>query len=311
MGAVLKSGSWPLAVGHWRRTILPAAAFLSFVLLIVDTLPARAQEEATTHLDPATGAIELPDAGPQPPYPQAHLWRPLALEQWQVELVVDGRMSLDTGTVAHPSDVIFGASLGVIDQLQATVNLDLRAARAPNAANPEVAYALEVGGAYAVLTSGTGALSAAGGLSLWIPLQGSDTLPVTSMLQGAWRVIAPQAPPYPTLVPTLQAVWRIVGAFGLRMVLAFPVTLKDNPAEILSFVLRPEVQPLDGLWLNVGAGIALVGSDDLLAPLDFELGFTPWRYFDVFASLVFPDLQGLGVDARTLTVGLRVRPQDR
>jgi hypothetical protein len=273
--------------------------------------PATAQDEVTVIPDPATGTVAMPDPGPQPPYPQAHLWRPLALDQWQVELVVDGRMSLDTGAVAHPSDVIFGASLGIVDQLQASVNLDLRAARAPDAVNPEVAYALEVGGAYAVLTSGTGALSAAGGLSIWIPLQGSDSRPATSMLQGVWRGIAPQAPPYPTLVPTIQAVWRIVSAFGLRLVLALPVTLKDNPAEILSFFVRPEVQPLDWLWLSAGAGIALAGSDNLLAPLDFELGFTPWRYFDVFASLVFPDLQELGVDARTLTVGLRVRPQDR
>ncbi len=280
-------------------------------LLSLPATPARAQEEVTAYPDPGTGAVELPDPGPQPPYPQAHLWRPLALEQWQVELVVDGRLSLDTGAVAHPSDVIVGASLGIIDQLQATVNLDLRAARAPAAADPEVAYALEVGGAYAVFTSGTGALSAAGGLSIWIPLQGSDSLPATSMLQGVWRGIAPQAPPYPTLAPTLQAVWRIAYAFGLRVLLALPVTLKDKPTEILSFVVRPEVQPLDWLWLSVGAGIALAGTSDLLAPFDVELGFTPWRYFDVFGSLVFPDLSGLGVDARTLTVGLRVRPQDR
>ena len=298
MGAILRDGHRSLAA-------------LSFGLLLLRVGTAKAQEEVTSFPDPETGAVEMPDPGPQPPYPQAHLWRPLALEQWQVELVVDGRMSLDTGAVAHPSDVIFGASFGIIDQLQATVNLDLRAARAPDAANPEVAYALEVGGAYAVLTSGTEAFSAAGGLSIWIPLQGSDTRPVTSMLQGVWRDIAPQAPPYPTLVPTLEAVWRIASAFGLRMVLALPVTLKDNPAEILSFVLRPEVQPLDWLWLSVGAGIALAGSDDLLAPLDFELGLTPWRYFDVFASLVFPDLQESGVDVRTLTVGLRVRPQER
>jgi hypothetical protein len=311
MGAILRNGHWPLAIGHWFRTRLRSAAFLSSGLLSLQAATAKAQAEATEVPDQATGAVEMPDPGPQPPYPQAHLWRPLALDQWQVEVVVDGRMSLDTGAVAHPSDVIFGASLGVIDQLQATVNLDLRATRTPEAANPEVAYALEVGGAYAVFTSGTGALSAAGGLSIWIPLQGSDSLPATSMLQGVWRGIAPQAPPYPTLVTTLQAVWRIVSAFGLRMVLALPVTLKDNPAEILSFVVRPEVQPLDWLWLNVGAGIALAGSDDLLAPLDFELGFTPWRYFDVFASLVFPDLQESGVDVRTLTVGLRVRPQDR
>ncbi len=270
------------------------------VIIVLGAGTAAAQEEVTALADPETGAIELPDVGPRPPYPQAHLWRPLTLRQWQVEALADGRSAFDAGAVWHPSDVVFGASLGFLEQLQATVTLDLRAARAPGAANPEVAYAMDVGGTYAVYTTGDDVLSAAGALDLWIPLQA--TAAQTSM--------PPADPPYPTLVPLLQAVWRIVQPFGLRVALSLPVTLSSKATEILSLIVRPEVQPLDWLWLDVGAGISLRGSRDLLVPLDFELGLTPWRHFDVFASFGFPDLVGFGVGHRTLIMGLRVRPQD-
>jgi len=160
---------------------------------------------------------------------------------------------------------------------------------------------MEVGGTYAVFSSGTGVFSVAGTLSLWIPILAPGNLTALP------TTIPAVDPPKLTLFPTLFGVWRIVRPFGLRMTLSLPVTLAESPSEVLSLFLRPEVQPLDWLWLNVGAGIALSNGDDLLVPLDFELGVTPWGPLDLYASFAFPDLQGLGAEQRLLMVGARFR----
>ena len=271
-------------------------------------------------VDGDAGAVELPDPGPRPGYPQAHLWRPLALEQWQVEIAADGRLGLDAGAVLEPADVVFGASLGVLDALQAGVLLDLRAT--PELGAPgRLAHALEMEATYAVFTSGNGAFGLAGSIWFWITLRENPAL---------------------VLAPTVFGVWRIVDMLGLRAALSVPVRLQTMRPEyfwvdipgalstpvhfecapldpttgestgpcadtVLLFVLRPEFQPVDWLWLGVGVGVAARGADDVIVPLDFELGLTPWGPLDVLVNFAFPDLQSLGADKRTLTVGLRGR----
>ncbi|MBI5499990.1 MAG: hypothetical protein HY907_07085 [Deltaproteobacteria bacterium] len=257
--------------------------------------------------DPDTAAVALPDPGPRPGYPQAHLWRPLAFEQWQVELAADGRLGLDAAAEWKPSDVVFGGSLGLLDELQAGVLLDLRAAPEPGAAE-RVAHALELEATYAVFTSGAQHLALAGSIWFWITLREDPAL---------------------VLAPTVFGVWRVVDMFGFRAALSVPVRLQIKQDEqiwveipgafstalrfdagadtALLFVLRPEFQPLDWLWVAVGAGVAARGTDDVVVPLDFELGLTPWGPIDVFANFAFPDLQSIGTDKRTLTVGLRGR----
>jgi hypothetical protein len=311
-----------LVLGFWWG--IPTSILLTAV---VPAKSAFAQEEVTVTADPETGEVRLPDPGPQPGYPQAHLWRPLALEQWQVEIPAEARLGLDSGATLEPIDVVFGASLGVLDQLQTSVLLDLRAAPAPatpsppapaSAAEVRIAQAMEFEATYAVYTSGTSAFSLAGSVWFWLTLRPDPVL---------------------LLAPTLVGVWRIARLFGLRAALTVPLTLqikgtKDDlgnwlwresvvvditsalsapyqaiagAKEAVLFVLRPEFQPFEWMWLGVGAGIGVRGSDDLIVPLDFELGFTPWGPIDVYANFVFPDIQSLGPDSRMLTLGLRGR----
>jgi hypothetical protein len=298
-----------LVLGSWWG--IPTSILLTAVVLAGD---AFAQEEVTATADPQTGEVRLPDPGPQPGYPQAHLWRPLALDQWQVEIPAEARLGLDSAATLQPIDVVFGASLGVLDQLQTSVLLDLRAASAPalpsppapaSAAEVRIAHAMEFEATYAVYTSGTSAFSLAGSVWFWLTLRPDPVL---------------------LLAPTLVGVWRIVPFFGLRAALTVPLTLqiKQNESvavdvtsalsvpyqaiagakEAVLFILRPEFQPFDWMWLGVGAGIGVRGSDDLIVPLDFELGFTPWGPIDVYANFTFPDLQSLGAETRTLTLGL-------
>jgi hypothetical protein len=291
-----------LVPGSWWGIHAPLLLGLSLL-----TRASAAQEEVTATADPQTGEVRLPDPGPQPGYPQAHLWRPLALEQWQVEIPVETRLGLDSGATLEPIDVVFGASLGVLDQLQTSVLLDLRAAADP-AGDARIAHAMEMEATYAVYTSGTSAFSLAGSVWFWLTLRPDPVL---------------------LLAPTLVGVWRIVPLFGLRAALTVPLTLqiKQNESvvvditsalsapyqaiagakEAVLFVLRPEFQPFEWMWLGVGAGIGVRGSDDLIVPLDFELGFTPWGPIDVYANFTFPDIQSLGPETRTLTLGLRGR----
>ena len=291
------------------RAALPAflrrAATLP--LALAAALPASAQEEVVQRADPDTAEVALPDPGPQPGYPQNQLWRPLALEQWQVELAVDGRLGLDAGAALEPTDVVFGGALGVLEGLQASVMLDLRAAPEPGGP-ARVAQALEMEATYAVFTSGAQSFALAGSIWLWLTLREDPAL---------------------VLAPTVFGVWRIAGWFGLRAALSVPLRLQikqgeqvwvdvpgafstslrfdDGADTALLFVLRPQFQPLDWLWVAVGAGVAARGTDDVIVPLDFELGLTPWGPIDVFANFAFPDLQSIGIDKRTLTVGLRGR----
>lgn len=256
------------------------------LVLALRAAPGAAQEPVTAEPDPATGRIELPDPGPRPSYPQAHLWRPLALPSWHVELAADARLGMDVGTEAQPVDAVVGFALGLVENLQASAAIELRAAGAAGATGADVVHATQVGGTYAVYSLGTGALTVAGSLDLWIPIQAGGDL---------------------VLIPTIHGVWRIVDSFGVRAALSIPFTLTSEPRETLSVLLRPEVQPLDWLWLSVGSGVALANSEDLIVPLDFELGFTPWGPIDILARFAFPDLQSIGLDHRELTAGLRGR----
>jgi hypothetical protein len=265
---------------------VPLVAIFSCLLPLVSA-PVAAQEPGVARPDPATGRIELPAPGPRPGWPQAHLWRPLALESWQFETSVEGRLGLDAGDELRPSDVVLGVSLGTVANLQADASFELRAAQAPDATGDDIAHAAQAGGTYVAYTSGTSMLSAAGSLALWIPIQAAEDL---------------------ALVPTIFGVVRLARPFGFRVALSLPVTLTSDPQEVLSFVLRPEVQPLAWLWLDVGAGVALAGADDLLVPLDFEIGLTPWTPLDLVASFAFPDLEGSGPDCRSVKVAVRFRP---
>lgn len=117
--------------------------------------------------------------------------------------------------------------------------------------------------------------------------------------------------------------------FGVRAALTVPFTLQikqdeslwaDIPAaqglpveavagakEALLFALRPEVQPLDWLWLGAAVGVGVRGSKDLIVPVDFELGVTPWEHINLYADFALSDVQTLGADERMLTVGARGR----
>lgn len=267
---------------------------------------AAAQDSVPATADPVTGEVVLPDPGPPPAYPQARLRRPLSLPQWEAELVVDGVLGLDAGFETEPVDVVCGAALGVLARLQVELLLDLRAVRAPGAAEPDVAYAMAVGGTYAFFSGGTGDLAAAGSLAVRIPLE-------------AWGEQAVR------VEPALYGVWRIARWFGLWGTLALPFTVADEsrenapPVEVLTQVsVRPHFQPLDWLWIAAEVGVGLRGRDDLVVPLDMTLGVTPWSPFDLVATFSFPDLKadeaveaGLpaveGPEHRRLTVALRVR----
>ncbi|MBN1773833.1 MAG: hypothetical protein JXB32_21410 [Deltaproteobacteria bacterium] len=267
---------------------------------------AAGQEAASATADPVTGEVELPDPGPPPAYPWSRLQRPLSLTQWEAELVVDGVLGLDVGFETEPTDVVFGTALGILDRLQAELLLDLRAVRAPGAAEPDVAYALEAGGTYAFFSGGAGDLAAAGSLSVWIPLESWGGPPVR-------------------IEPTIFGVWRIARWFGIWGALAMPFSIADDsvenapPVEVLTMLtVRPHFQPFDWLWFAAEAGIGLRGGDDLVVPLELTLGLTPWFPFDLAATFSFPDLKldepaepGVpaveGPEHRRLTVGLRVR----
>lgn len=267
---------------------------------------AAAQEPVQATSNPATGEFELPDPGPPPPYPQARLWRPLALTPWEAELAADGVLGLDAGSELEPTDVVVGVALGLVERVQADLSLQLRAAPAPGAAEPDVAYAMEFGGTYAFFSGGTSAFAAAGSLAVWMPLEAWGEQPVR-------------------IEPTLFGVWRAVRWFGLWAALALPFSIADDsqenapPVEMLTLLsVRPQLQPLDWLWFSAEAGIGLRGGDDLVVPLELTLGVTPWSPFDLVATFSFPDLKldqptepGVppveGPDHRRLTVGLRVR----
>jgi hypothetical protein len=274
--------------------------------MLVVPAAAAGEEPVYTRADPVTGEIELPDPGPPPTYPQSQLDRSLSLPQWEAELIVDGVLGLGAGVESEPTDIVFGTALGIVDRVQAELTLDLRAVRAPGTAEPDVAYALEVGGTYAFLSTGTGNLAAAGSLAVWIPLEAWGDQPVQ-------------------IDPELYAVWRAASWFGLWGVLALPFTIADAseenapPVVVLTLLtVRPHLQPLDWLWFSAESGIGLRGGDDLVVPLELTLGVTPWSPFDLVATFSFPDLKidavvepgvppAEGPDHRRLTVGLRVR----
>lgn len=282
------------------------SAGLVLVLGSLWSVPAAGQEPSRSIADPVTGELELPEPGPPPSYPQSRLSRSLALPQWEAELVVDGVLGLDGGHVTAPTDVVFGTALGIVAHVQAEVLLDLRAVPAPGAAEPDVAYGMQVGGTYAFYSSGTSTLAAAGSLAVWIPLEAWGEQPVR-------------------VEPTLYGVWRIVPWLGLWGALALPFTVADDslenlpPVEVLTLLkVRPHLQPLDWLWFAVESGIGLRGRDNLVVPVELTLGLTPWSPFDLVATFAFPDLKvdeaaepGVppteGADHRRLTLGLRVR----
>jgi hypothetical protein len=275
-------------------------------LAVSSSLAAAPAVRAEPAVPGPDGRIPLPDPGPRPPFAASRLDHPLSPGQWSLEILLDARASLVPEETWAPTDVLVGARLGLLERLDLGVAVELRASAAPGATEADVAHAVDVGANYVVFDAGSGLFTLAATLAAWIPAQASGETTVRS----PFLPVPMRHPDDAVLIPAVRGLFRFLPWLGLGLTLSLPVTLTDDAREVLGFEIRPHFQPLDWLWVAVGATFALAGNDDFRAPFEVELGFTPWGPIDLFAVLAFPDLDGLGADHRVLLGGLRVRPME-